>query len=47
MIAESAICLIEDCGDVKGGIFTSAPAMGQRLIRRLVDHAGLTFALER
>ena len=46
MIAESAVCLVQDCPDLPGGIYTSAPAMGEKLIRRLVDHAGLTFELE-
>ncbi len=43
MLAESAICLINDCPETPGGIWTTAPAMGQKLIKRLVDHAGLTF----
>jgi short subunit dehydrogenase-like uncharacterized protein len=46
MLAESAVCLIQDCPDLPGGIYTPAPAMGHKLIRRLVDHAGLTFDLE-
>jgi short subunit dehydrogenase-like uncharacterized protein len=46
MIAESAVCLIDECADLPGGIYTSAPAMGHKLIKRLVDHAGLTFTLE-
>jgi len=46
MIAESAVCLIEDCAEVPGGIYTPAPALGQRLIRRLMAHAGLNFRLE-
>ncbi|MFT5134816.1 MAG: short subunit dehydrogenase-like uncharacterized protein [Gammaproteobacteria bacterium] len=46
MITESALCLIEDCADLPGGIYTSAPAMGHKLIKRLVDKAGLTFTLE-
>jgi short subunit dehydrogenase-like uncharacterized protein len=46
MISESAVCLIEDCGDLPGGIYTPAPAMGQRLVKRLVAHAGLDFHLE-
>ncbi len=46
MLAESAVCLIEECPDLPGGIYTSAPSMGQKLIKRLVDHAGLTFELE-
>ena len=43
MIAESAICLIQDCSELSGGIYTPAPAMGEKLITRLVDKAGLTF----
>ena len=43
MIAESAICLIQDCSDLPGGIYTPAPAMGDKLIHRLVKKAGLTF----
>lgn len=46
MIAESAVCIIEDCAELPGGIYTGAPAMGSKLIKRLVDHAGLTFNLE-
>ena len=43
MITESAICLVQDCPDLKGGIYTPAPAMGEKLIKRLIDKAGLTF----
>lgn len=43
MLAESAICLIDECQETPGGIWTTAPAMGQKLIKRLVDNAGLTF----
>jgi short subunit dehydrogenase-like uncharacterized protein len=46
MIAESAMCLVQDCPDLPGGIYTPAPAMGTRLIDRLVEHAGMTFELE-
>lgn len=46
MITESAVCLIEECSDVPGGIYTPAPALGQRLIKRLMDHAGLDFRRE-
>ncbi|MFT6955027.1 MAG: short subunit dehydrogenase-like uncharacterized protein [Halieaceae bacterium] len=46
MIAESAVCLIEDCPDLTGGFYTSAPAMGGRLTERLVQYAGLTFSME-
>ena len=43
MITESAVCLLQDCADVSGGIYTSAPAMGHKLIRRLVEHARTDF----
>jgi short subunit dehydrogenase-like uncharacterized protein len=46
MISECAICLLRDTPDVKGGIWTPGAAMGDRLIKRLTDHAGLTFAVE-
>jgi short subunit dehydrogenase-like uncharacterized protein len=46
MIAESAVCLLNDCPDLAGGIYTSAPAMGHKLINRLTQYAGLTFELE-
>jgi len=46
MIAESAICLVKDCLELKGGIYTPAPSMGKKLIKRLVDNAGLTFDLD-
>lgn len=47
MLAESAICLIRECEETPGGIWTTAPAMGHKLIKRLVDHAGLTFEVEK
>lgn len=46
MIAESAVCLLENPGNVPGGIYTPAPAMGGLLVDRLQQHAGLTFQLE-
>ena len=46
MISESAVCLIANCQDLPGGVYTSAPAMGHKLISRLVEHAGLTFTME-
>jgi len=46
MLAESAVCLALDCADTPGGILTSAAAMGDKLIARLVANAGLTFSLE-
>jgi short subunit dehydrogenase-like uncharacterized protein len=46
VIAECAVCLVKDATDTKGGIWTSAPAMGDMLIKRLVANAGLTFTQE-
>jgi short subunit dehydrogenase-like uncharacterized protein len=46
MIAECAICLLRDTPEVAGGIWTPGAAMDYRLIRRLVDHAGITFDVE-
>ena len=47
MISECAICLLRDTPDVPAGIWTPGAAMGNRLIKRLVDHAGLTFTVEK
>ena len=47
MIAECAICLLRDTPDVPAGIWTPGAAMQHRLIKRLVDHAGLTFQVEK
>jgi short subunit dehydrogenase-like uncharacterized protein len=46
MIAESAICLRET-PEINGGMWTPGAAMGNRLIKRLVDHAGITFTVEK
>jgi short subunit dehydrogenase-like uncharacterized protein len=46
MIAECAICLLRDTPEVAGGIWTPGAAMQHRLIKRLVDNAGLTFQVE-
>jgi len=46
MIAECAICLLRDTPDVPAGFWTPGAAMQHKLIKRLVDHAGLTFAVE-
>ncbi|MGB3455925.1 MAG: saccharopine dehydrogenase NADP-binding domain-containing protein [Litorimonas sp.] len=48
MIAEAALTLTRDVArDVTpGGVYTPAPAMGDALITRLEDHAGLTFEIE-
>jgi short subunit dehydrogenase-like uncharacterized protein len=46
MISECAICLLRDTPDVPAGIWTPGAAMRHKLIKRLVDHAGLTFQVE-
>jgi len=47
MIAESAICLVREAADIPGGIWTPGAALGDRLIKRLTDNAGLTFSVEK
>src|ERR1700742_3040954 len=46
MISECAICLLRDATDVPAGFWTAGAAMQHKLIKRLVDHAGLTFQVE-
>jgi short subunit dehydrogenase-like uncharacterized protein len=47
MITESLLALIDTPRDeTPGGVWTTAPALGQRLIDRLQTHAGLTFKME-
>src|SRR5580704_13805886 len=46
MISECAICLLRDTPEVPAGIWTPGAAMQHRLIKRLVDHAGLKFQVE-
>ena len=43
MLAESAVCLAKDELPSRGGVLTPATAMGDALLHRLRDHAGLTF----
>lgn len=47
MIAEAAICLSNEtpAAEKSGGFWTPATAFGDKLIKRLVDSAGLTFEL--
>ncbi|WP_028345723.1 saccharopine dehydrogenase family protein [Bradyrhizobium murdochi] len=47
MISECAICLLRDTPDVPAGFWTPGAAMQHKLIKRLVDHAGLTFEVEK
>lgn len=46
MIAEAAICLVKECPDTPGGVWTPGAAMGGKLIDRLQAKAGLTFTVE-
>ena len=43
MLAESAVCLVQDDLKTKGGFWTPASAMGEALLLRLQTKAGLTF----
>lgn len=48
MIAEAALCLARDVdrNQTPGGVYTTAPAMGDALITRLQANAGLKFTIE-
>ena len=46
MIAECGLCLLRDTPEVPAGIWTPGAAMGDRLIKRLVDHGVMTFKVE-
>jgi len=46
MISECAICLLRDTPELSAGIWTPGAAMGEHLIERLVEHAGITFTVE-
>jgi short subunit dehydrogenase-like uncharacterized protein len=46
MLGESALCLAKDPLTVGGGFWTPASALGEPLLARLRDHAGLTFSIE-
>ena len=47
MISECAICLLRDTPDVPAGFWTPGAAMQHKLIKRLEEHAGLTFTVEK
>ena len=47
MLAEAAMCLLENPDLASGGLWTPAAAMGDKLIERLQAHAGLTFQIEK
>lgn len=47
MLAQAAVCLAKDIPDgTEGGFWTPATLMGDALVTRLRDHAGLTFEIE-
>jgi short subunit dehydrogenase-like uncharacterized protein len=46
MIAESAVCLLQNPDLASGGIWTPGAIMGSQLIERLQANAGLTFEVE-
>lgn len=46
MIAETALCLVQDAPEIPGGIWTPGAALGERLIARLTANAGLRFEVE-
>jgi short subunit dehydrogenase-like uncharacterized protein len=46
MIAESAVCLLQNPDLASGGIWTPAAIMGSQLIERLQANAGITFEVE-
>ncbi|MES2611277.1 MAG: saccharopine dehydrogenase NADP-binding domain-containing protein [Pseudomonadota bacterium] len=46
MIAEAAVCLLQEAAGTPGGIWTTAPAMGAPLVARLQANAGLGFEVE-
>ena len=45
MLSQAALCLAQDISkeEVKGGFWTPASAMGNKLLARLEEHAGLSF----
>jgi short subunit dehydrogenase-like uncharacterized protein len=45
MLGESAVCLAKDALSVKGGFWTPSTAMGNALVKRLQEKAGMTFEL--
>ena len=48
MLAQASLCLAFDVTkeDCKGGFWTPATAMGDRLTDRLIQHAGMTFTVD-
>ena len=46
MITESALCLLNDCDDLPGGIYSIASSMGTKLIKRLEKNEVMSFKIE-
>lgn len=46
MLSEAALCLLKNPQLASGGVWTPAAAMGEALMERLQEHAGLTFKVE-
>ena len=46
MLGEAAVCLAQDDLDAPGGFWTPASALGEPLLARLQENAGVTFTLE-
>ena len=46
MVAESAVCLLNFLPMLRGGLWTTAPAMGKKLIARLQANGSLSYATE-
>ena len=45
MLGEAAVCLARDDLATPGGSWTPASGMGEALIRRLQDNAGMSFSV--
>ncbi|MDT0582448.1 saccharopine dehydrogenase family protein [Brumicola blandensis] len=45
MLAQSVLCLSKDVPELKGGFWTPASALGDKLIDRLAEHAGVSVEL--
>jgi short subunit dehydrogenase-like uncharacterized protein len=47
MVAETALCLLNEANGTAGGVWTPGALLGERLTERLVAHAGLTVTATR
>ncbi len=46
MISETALCLAVDEITIQGGFWTPASALGEKLLKRLEQNAGLRFKVD-